>query len=65
MKKNVGTTDKAIRIVLGLLIIAAGFYFHSWWGLIGVVLLLTGLFNFCLAYLPFKINTRKSKTSAE
>ena len=63
MKKNVGKTDKIIRIVLGLVIIAAGLYFQSWWGLIGVPVLLTGVFNFCLAYLPFKISTRKSETS--
>ena len=63
MKKNVGGVDKIVRIVLGLVIIGVGIYFQSWWGLIGVVLLLTGLLNTCMAYVPFKINTRKSEQS--
>jgi hypothetical protein len=31
-----------------------------WWGLIGVPLVLTGLFRWCPAYLPFGIKTSKS-----
>jgi hypothetical protein len=60
MKKNVGKTDKWIRIVIGLAIGAAGIYFKSWWGLLGLVLIATGLVNTCLLYLPFGISTRKS-----
>ncbi len=59
MKCNVGGIDKTIRIVLGLAIIAIGILLKSWWGLVGVVLLMTGLFNFCLLYVPLKINTAK------
>lgn len=53
MQCNVGTTDRTVRIVLGLCIIAAGFYFQSWFGLIGVVPLMTGALRWCPAYLPF------------
>ena len=59
MKCNVGGVDKTIRIVVGLVIIAAGLLLKSWWGLVGVILLMTGLVNFCLLYVPFKINTAK------
>lgn len=61
MKLNVGKTDKIIRIVLGIVIGALGFYLKSWWGLIGIVLIGTALINWCPLYFPFKISTRKSK----
>jgi hypothetical protein len=53
MKCNVGKTDRMLRIVAGLAIMGAGAYFESWLGAIGVVPLLTGIFRFCPAYLPF------------
>ena len=45
MKKNMGILDRRIRIVLGLLIGAAGIYFKTWWGLVGVVFLATSLIS--------------------
>lgn len=59
MKKNVGRNDKIVRIVLGLVIGALGFYYKSWWGLVGIVPLGTAFINFCPLYLPFKISTKK------
>ena len=59
MKKNMGLLDRRIRIVLGLLIIAAGIYFNTWWGLVGVVFLATSLISWCPLYLPFGLSTRK------
>ncbi len=60
MKTNVGGADKVIRVVLGLLIIVLGIVYKSWWGLVGVLVLATGLLNFCWLYLPFGISTRKA-----
>lgn len=57
MKENVGGLDRAFRIVFGLAIIAAGIYYRSWWGALGVVPLLTGLCRFCPVYLPFGAST--------
>ena len=37
MLRNVGGADRVVRVVLGLVIIAVGLYFRSWWGLIGIV----------------------------
>ncbi len=62
MKCNVGKTDRIIRIVVGLLIGAAGVIFKSWWGLIGILPLLTGIFGFCALYIPFGISTAKKKS---
>jgi hypothetical protein len=66
MKQNVGDQDKVIRIVLGVIIVVAGMFFQSWWGLIGLLPILTGLINYCPAYsllgLSTKIKTKKIKT---
>ncbi|MBN2628183.1 MAG: DUF2892 domain-containing protein [Spirochaetales bacterium] len=63
--KNVGKTDKSIRITAGVLLIAAGIILQLtagrlWWlALPGIVFAGTGLISFCPLYLPFKINTGK------
>lgn len=63
MKLNVGSADKIARIVLGVVIIALGFYFKSWWGVIGIIPLLTGILNFCPAYHLIGVSTKtKVKT---
>lgn len=59
MKSNVGSTDKIIRIILGVVIIAAGFYFKTWFGLVGIVPLLTAFVSFCPLYSIVGINTCK------
>jgi hypothetical protein len=61
MVRNVGGTDKIIRIIFGLAIIVAGLLARSWWGIIGIIPLLTAIFSFCPAYLPFGIKTCKTK----
>ena len=51
MKTNVGAVDRFIRVAIGLLLVSlaiAGAI--GWWGYIGFVPLLTGLFRFCPAY---------------
>ncbi|QGY44611.1 DUF2892 domain-containing protein [Maribellus comscasis] len=61
MKYNVSTTDRLLRIILGLIIAILGVVFDSWWGLIGIIPLATGLFKVCLLYMPFNISTLKNK----
>ncbi len=59
MKANVGSIDKILRVIAGLaLILLAAFHQIGWWGYIGVVPLLTGLFNFCPAYTLLGLNTK-------
>ncbi len=62
MKTNVGGFDKKFRILVGIVIIAAGFYFKSWLGAIGLVPLLTGLIGWCPLYIPFGISTSKAES---
>jgi len=59
MKKNVGASDRLIRIILGVVIIAWGIYAQNWWGLVGIVPLMTGFLNFCPLYSPLKLSTIK------
>ena len=60
MKFNVGKTDRLLRILVGLVILVLGYIYSSWWGLIGFIPLLTGLFKWCPAYVPFKKSTVES-----
>ena len=51
MNANVGTIDRALRIVIGLALIAGALTgMIGAWGWVGVVPLATGLFRFCPAY---------------
>lgn len=62
MKKNIGKTDKIIRIVLGVVILSQTVIgLGSLWGLIGLVLIVTALIDFCPAYTVLGINTRGIK----
>jgi hypothetical protein len=65
MKANVGNVDRIIRIVAGLLILSLLFLLDGparWWGLIGVVLLVTGFVRFCPAYSILGMNTCGSQS---
>jgi hypothetical protein len=57
MSCNVGGIDRILRIVVGLALLSLIFLVPTWWGLIGLVPLLTGLFGFCLLYPVVGINT--------
>lgn len=59
MQCNVGKTDRTIRLIAGVVIIAAGLYYQSWWGAIGIVPLLTGAFRWCPPYQLLGISTNK------
>jgi hypothetical protein len=69
MKKNMGTIDRVIRLLLAL-VFAVLFLTHVVSGVLGYVLLavavvfvLTSAVNFCPLYLPFKLSTRKAEES--
>ena len=64
MKKNVGNTDRWIRIVLGIALLSLIVFLDGgirWIGLIGLVFILTGIFNYCPIYSLLKISTNKDK----
>jgi hypothetical protein len=57
MNKNVGNTDKVLRVIAGAIIIGAGIFWQSWWGAIGIVPILTALLSWCPAYTLLGINS--------
>jgi ABC-type polysaccharide/polyol phosphate export permease len=58
MAANVGTIDRILRIVVGLILIAMVFVGpQTSWGWIGVVPLLTALIGFCPAYKLIGLST--------
>lgn len=58
MKTNVGTIDRVLRVVGGLVLITlAATGTVGMWGWIGVIVLLTGIFRFCPAYALMGTNT--------
>ncbi|WP_372627763.1 DUF2892 domain-containing protein [Arsukibacterium sp.] len=60
MQNNVGGVDKVVRIIAGVILIAlAATGIIGLWGWVGVVPLLTGLFNFCPLYSVLGIKTCK------
>lgn len=65
MRKNVGSIDRAVRVIAGVALIGltlAGTI--GPWGWIGVVPLVTGALGWCPAYGLLKLNTgAKPKTS--
>lgn len=62
MKANVGGSDKIIRVAAGVALIAFTLLgIIGVWGWIGLVPLLTGLFNFCPLYTLLGVNTCKLK----
>lgn len=60
MKANVGGADKILRIIAGVVLLSLILILEGnarWWGLVGLVPLLTGLFNFCPLYTLIGLNT--------
>jgi len=65
MKKNMGTIDRVIRIVLA--IVVAILYMNGSitgtaaiiLGILAIVFIITSLVGFCPLYVPFKISTMK------
>ncbi|MCI4678233.1 DUF2892 domain-containing protein [Rhodoblastus acidophilus] len=62
MTANVGTLDRILRILVGLVLIALVFVGPKTpWGWIGVIPLLTGLVRFCPAYTLLGLSTCAKK----
>jgi uncharacterized membrane protein len=67
MKKNMGTADRIIRVIIAA-IIAGLFFGNVITGTLGIILLvlagvflLTSVVSFCPLYAPFGISTCKTK----
>ncbi|MFO0989522.1 MAG: DUF2892 domain-containing protein [Alphaproteobacteria bacterium] len=70
MITNMGSIDRVVRVVVGLALLSLLFVLDGgarWFGLIGVVPILTAAIGWCPAYLAFGISTcprREGKAKA-
>jgi hypothetical protein len=67
MKKNMGTTDKVIRILVAVIVVSL-YFVNVISGVLGLVLLalsvvfvITSVFSICPLYMPFGLSTRKKE----
>lgn len=56
-----GSVDRILRIVIGVVVIALGIYNKAWWGVLGIIPLFTASVSSCPLYMPFGISTCKTK----
>lgn len=60
MKTNIGNLDRTLRVLVGIALLSLLYFGEGplrWLGLIGIVLIATGLMRFCPLYPIFGINT--------
>lgn len=69
MEKNECTSDRVVRVILGIILLYVGAIYMGLSGIlsyimviVGLLLLVTGLIGFCLLYSVLGINTCKPRT---
>lgn len=63
MSANMGSVDRALRLVLGVILLVLGIWLRGGWfwaALVGAVLVVTALIRFCPAYRVLNIHTNKA-----
>ena len=64
MNLNIGSVDRALRVIVGVVLIALVFVGpQTPWGWIGIIPLATALIGWCPAYSIFGMSTSKAKPS--
>ena len=66
MTSNMGNADRVIRLILGLALVSLFFLVEGgarWFGLIGVVLIVTSSVSFCPLYRLLGLSTTGTKAS--
>lgn len=62
MTQNVGSTEKVIRVVIGLALLSLFFILEGnarWWGLIGLVPIATAAAGWCPVWSIIGVNTAR------
>jgi len=69
MEKNECTSDRVVRVILGMILLYVGAIYMELSGIlsyivviVGLLLLVTGLIGFCLLYSVLGMNTCKPRT---
>lgn len=62
MKSNMGTIDRALRVIVGLILVGLALTGTvGWWGWLGVVPIVTGALGSCPLYSIIGVNTCGTK----
>jgi len=64
MNSNEGALDRVVRVVVGLGILSLTVLGpQTWWGLLGLVPLLTGLVGYCPVYGVLGLHTHRTQAA--
>jgi len=64
IKLNVANWDRWLRVLAGLFLASLAFWGpHTLWGLLGLILAVTGITGFCPIYRLFRTGTLREKKS--
>lgn len=59
MKRNIGSLDRIVRLLLGALLVALSVTGHiGIWGYVGAVFVITSVINFCPLYRLVGVSTK-------
>jgi hypothetical protein len=62
MTQNIGPVDRLVRLIAGIGLLSLIFVGpQTWWGLVGLIPLVTALVGWCPPYAVFGINTCRSR----
>ena len=62
MKKNIGSLDKTLRLIVGIVLILLVFVGpQTPWGWLGLIPLVTALMSWCPVYVLFNLSTIKKQ----
>lgn len=61
MKQNVGTSDKIVRIIIGIIFAILGIFVSGWFFIGTIIMGITSATGYCWPYSLFGINTNKAK----
>lgn len=59
MKRNLGSSDKALRMVVGVAMTVAGFYYGNMLWAFGIPIAITGVVGWCPLYAFFGKSTHE------
>lgn len=62
MKANVGSYDAAVRFVTGVILLIFANHSLGWWGLVGLIPIMSAIFRVCLVYSVFHLDTTACDT---
>jgi hypothetical protein len=61
MKRNVGRADRGLRLIIGLVVLITGYFYESYWGLLGLVPLVSGGMGWCPLYAILGMNSCRTE----